>query len=72
MNRRGELNGRAKMTFEKVRALRSEYVANRNGQLNRSGHGNYSFYSTAAIAAREGLSQSALWSALSGRTWKGK
>ncbi len=70
MARDGENNGRAVLTYERVDFLRKEYREKRKDRWNRQGNGNYSFYSTAAIAAREGISQSALWSALTNRSWK--
>lgn len=67
--REGEKNGRAVLTFERVRWLRKEYRENRKNRWNRQGNGNHSAWSTAAMAAREGVSQSTLWAALTGATW---
>lgn len=68
----GERNAKSKLTWARLSVLKEQYLKYRNGKLNRSGHGKYSAYSTAALAAREGISQDAMWSALSGRTWKGR
>jgi len=70
MAREGEKNGRAVLTKERVVFLRKEYRENRKDRWNRQGNGNYSSHSIAAMAARELISPSALWAALTERSWR--
>ncbi len=68
--REGEKNGRAVLTMDHVVLLRKLYRKNKRGRWNRHPHGVHSMFSTAALADEYEMSQSAMWSALMGRSWK--
>lgn len=70
MAREGEKNGRAVLTYERVEWLRKEYREKRKDRWNRQGNGNHSAYSTAAMAAREGIAQSTMWAVLTNNSWR--
>lgn len=70
MAREGEKNGRAVLTGEHVVLLRKLYRENKRGRWNRHRPGRMSMFSTAALADEYDMSQSAMWSAITGRSWK--
>lgn len=70
MAREGEKNGRAKLTWDHLQILRVQYEKHKRGRWNRNGHGNYNPFSTAALADEYEMSQSAMWAALTGQSWK--
>jgi hypothetical protein len=61
--RRGEKNGRAKLTLEQVAEIRASYVDGRRGPFRRSQ------YSQTALAAKYGVSQTVISLIVRGRIW---